>query len=1454
MTLSVPKKSDILDPALQEAKEAVADALVSLVADRVTGTGQIGLEVLGRLPKQAFVSGFLLPRYASSGEDETSDIHVSVLGIDTQVRAGASGTLTVVPQFALYVRVLPEWSDLAGQLETIAARFSLTPQVRQQLSARAAVLRKELRAAAGLPESIKESDKAKKKAAFDKLREIHREAYQRARAELGLPRLTSESSFKTAPLLPDSTPRLPGEGDVEGESAPEAPVIAGDTLKSVLACPPGVLTPIDIPQKWRRIQPDLPSLEVDLKSSAQDLAAILKTYNQALEAALKKAYSTWLASDAGKASTWRDAFVVPSDLKDEAAWKAFLDRLRVIPVDAGRCEPCVSNVFLDVSRLVDFSDPSRSSLRIALENANAEPGRSRARQQELSVFQVELEATLPTSALVSLNLDRIDPSYRFRDYLSYPAMGLNCGVSSVSSGDRTTLRTTSMPRWVQPRLVPTEIEIERRFSGLAKPSFDVASLLKLPEAYRAWIERAAIETRKQVAKGLSGTEREREVAAFTESLEAQRREADLIEKGIRLLVDSRKAALALRAAPPADRKSLEAKAAAYLAWLYTNEAFAGREKADENRGWRLFQLAFVLAHLPNVASRQETWAQLHEGAADEGTASLLYFPTGGGKSEAFYGTLVFAMFFDRLRGKNRGVTGLVRYPLRLLTLQQAQRFLKLLVHAELVRRRRKVGTWPFEIGFWVGGRNTPNRVEGFTTAIPNIAEQDDPDDERLKAGLKANVRRSRLYFQDLESYNKVPNCPVCGAPTGLRRLQGRSDDDRRVGIVCFSSAAACAWNECVGGPNREPLPFLLSDDTIYQRAPSVILGTIDKLALLGQHMSTILKVLGMFGLARWMLPSGHLLVPRSSDALSGGPEAADARPLFPAYRGGDKVFFDPFPSLIVQDEGHLLEESLGTFAGLFETLLETLFERISDKYQQDLGIATWLDNGRRMPRLPRLIMATATVSNPERQLETLYQRRPRLFPSPGHDIWRSFFAEPAPPPPGNPQRAALEKALPLSAAPEATAPWMRLYASLMTNGSNHTVTTVSVISAFHVEMTILWRGLLDPARRSWAVDRLKSAIRGPGAEWRLAALERLFSAGRFDQLLALLDLHRVSITYVTNKKGGDQIIDALDSFTRGEHARSAAPIAMFPTRLISGGVDMRDIQEVMRLCEEGFPPGQAWPDVESPGLLRNVVATSAISHGVDVDRFNSMFFAGLPSDVAEYIQASSRVGRTHVGFIILVPTPQSRRDRYVAETHDIYHRFLERMIAAPASERWAENAIHRVAASFIQAYLALREAGQFADQADDKKSYIPLDVVPVIEQLALRDKVKFGEECAAFALRASGLSGRGDATLGRPFDPEHYRTAILSDVYRFIDDILSAGTSAALADFWKERTISKLAPPMTSLRDVDEAAFIKGSRWSEVQKKSVDPEDLYLAMRVVRGQRFARSETEADVDDTKGLD
>jgi hypothetical protein len=1447
MSLLVPKPTDLADPQLQEAKEAVVDALINLVTNRVSGDDEAGKAVLNKMPHAAFVSGFLLPRFDATGDDETSDIHISIIGIDTQIHAVSSGVLAVRPRFSQYVRVLPTWSDIRSQIDALARSFSLSPAIRQQLSQRTAALRREKRAAAGLPERITETDRDLRKTALEHVRQIKREAYQEARIELGLPPLDFDKVPFDAPLLPDSSPSAADAVPEEGTDGAVPPVvIAGTSLAAVLACPPGVLVPIEPPMKWQRLDVTLPTLEVPIDADNDALGQAIGVFNGDLANSMRASFDLWMRSPEGQDWTWRDARIEPGDLRDEAAWNAFLTRVRGSAIEVDKCQPASRDVLVDVSRMVDFADPTRLSLRISLENANRAPPRSRARQREMAIFQVGLEVALPSGSLAPLQLDRVEPSYRFRDHLSYPAMGLNCGVVA-QRGPSVAFTTTWAPRWIQPRLVPVAIDVECRFSKLCDEHFDVSSLLELPKAYRAWISNASSATRAQVAAGLAGEERDRELAEFTKNLEAQERESNLIEKGIRLLADSAAAWRAIPGVSHGTKTSPPERCLPWLAWRYMNESFHQREHGDSTKGWRLFQLAFVLAHLPNIVSRHKAWEALHDPAIDEETASLLYFPTGGGKSEAFYGALVFAMFFDRLRGKNRGITGLVRYPLRLLTLQQAQRFHRLVVYAELVRLQHCVGDWPFEIGFWVGRGNTPNRVSGFASAIPSADDGRHASDEGLKKErTSAKVTQTtRAYFQDLEAYNKVPFCPVCGNATGLRRFDGVTQADRRVGIVCFTPKDHCQWNQANAGPGRTPLPFILSDDTIYQRAPSVIVGTIDKLAMLGQDLRTISPVLGMFGMARFVLPNGHLMTPRSDSDLAAVSEAGGRR-VFPSYSDGEKLFHDPFPALVIQDEGHLLEESLGTFAGLFETLLEALLGRIAERHTDALGISSWNSNGHRVPRLPRVVMATATVSHPERQLETLYQRRPLLFPCPGHDIWNSFFSEPSKPPLGNAERTALSTSLPASIWPEQGAPWMRLYASIMTNGTNHTVTTVGVISAFHVEITRLWRWLQIPERQQVALDRLKGAIRGPDARWRQAALDRLGKAGRFDLLLALVDLHRVSITYVTNKKGGDQIIDALDSHTRHDHELCDVPIKLFPTRLISGGVDMRDIQEVMQLAEQGSTVGEPWPDVEAGALLRNVVATSAISHGVDVDRFNSMFFAGLPSDIAEYIQASSRVGRFHVGFVLLVPIPQSRRDRYVVETHDIYHRFLERMIATPASERWAENAEHRVAASFIQAWLALEEAEVFTARPLDSKKCEPMDLVSIVEQRVQRDRVEIGERLATFAFRAAGLAGRGPSGIGRPSDPEHYRDLMLQDAHRFVDDILSAGTGARLSDFWKEKTLSHLAPPMMSLRDVDEGALIKGSRWSDVRKKPIDGEALYYAMKIIRGQHYARSETEAD--------
>lgn len=1442
-----------LDPSklggtYQEVKEAFCDALVNLTVTKVSGHGAVGAEVLGSLPQRTFVSGFLLPRYDHAGNDETSDINLALLGIDFQAKAGSTGEVEALPGFSLYLRVLPTWEDLSKR--GLMPEFTLSNEWRRQIKDEInALVTERFKDVPILKDGNGTKEERTKQARLR--REIRQAASHEIHVRHGL-------------VL--SAKGAGGDGDDRGEAVPEEVVkevpegpagiggaddnggaLATVTFKKI---PGHMAAAQEIPLKWRRLTPQLQKLVLPFGLSAAERAQRLEEYNAALRGAVLATVTAWLESEEGRLDAWRKVDVSPRHVENAEAWNAFLEEVRKEPVVLKSLFDSAGGLKLAVETMPDYLDPGRANWRVLLENANQGQGPRSTTHRCPAIFQVTFSVSIPTQAHLPLHLDRVEPSYRFRHFMTYPAIGLNCGVVAETAEERLNLTTTWAPRFVQPRIIATVLDVETRFSRLSHEAADPAALRPLVTEYAKWIESQERTLKDEVEVGLGPEEALRECKRFADDLAAWRRELGLVERGIDLLMLSRNSLLRAAKATGAEKADLERLAAPWRAWLLMNRTFAVRDAKRPDAGWRLFQLAFVLAHLPCLASRMREFADWHAPELDEEYASLLFFPTGGGKSEAFYGTLVFAMFLDRLRGKDRGVTGLIRYPLRLLTLQQAQRFLKLLVHAELVRLKgspegRELGSWPFEIGFWVGSANTPNWASAAPAAVPTAEDAKHVDDGAMvldREADQAEYRRIEQYLVIKHSYNKIPVCPVCGQKTGLRRYPpGVLGDDLRLGVVCFNKR--CDWNIVHQGPVPAPLPFLFTDDTIYQRAPSVILGTIDKLAMLGQSPGTIANVHGMFGTARWIGPKGHLTSPRSGDDLRVGPEAQGRVGVYPSYQDGRQVFHDPFPSLVIQDEAHLLEDSLGTFSALFETNLEAVFKAIDLLFGDKLDVARCWSVECAPPRMPKVIAATATVSNPEKQLEVLYQRKPLHFPHPGPDIYHSFYSNPAPPPDDNDERLTLSMQPPLPLRPEQTAPWMRLYVSLMTNGASHTVTTVSVLSAFHLALAELWDLMSEPETRQQAFDRLKAAVSpGQDGEWRRRALDHLTDA---DVALTLLDLHRISLTYVTNKKGGDQVIDALDGMVRRDHEAAGREIEDFKGRLISGGVDMGEIQEIMGEAESGVTLGAEFPKIDT--LLRNIVATSAISHGVDVDRFNSMFFAGLPSDIAEYIQASSRVGRSHVGFVLLVPTPQSRRDRYVVETHDIFHRFLERMISSPAVERWAENALVRVTASVAQSWAMLEEARRFTDLPDARKHEVrPLDIVANLAVEA-RDKLGFTKRLGGYMLGTTGFHGRGSGALGEPFHKEHYSRVIDNLLEGLANGLLAADSEASLRFFWGQATSIK--PPMTSLRDVDEAAWIEAAHKNLAARSDhrfVNEAQFKTVMDVVRRQRALISETDGD--------
>lgn len=1418
-----------LNASLQEAKEAVADALVNMAVARCSGIGDFGRIVYGRSPERALVSGFLLPRFAEIGDiDETSDIHIAVVGLDLQVTKDAVGLVEARPRFSVYVRVLPEWNELIDQRLGIQPMFDLIPAIRKEIVQKIREATKVRCAEEGLAgrddtKSMSRDVRRQRQLRRTALKEeTTKEIYRQYGIEsAGLPESEQGESLEAS----DGITVVDTPMDVPPEREVSFKFIWGEHH-----VPEHLARPADIPVKWKRIEVALPVLRWELSARLQEVE--LAAYEREMAAAVTAQVDAWLSSSEGQAEAWRDENVLPADVVNEASWKAFLERVRKIEPDPQAVRPPVNAMRVTVQDAANFANPDVRSVRVALENNNRQLSKKRRQHQCASVFAASIEIDLPQVAHKPLVPDRIEPSYRFRHHMEYPAIGLNNGITASASDGRLKLATTWSPRFVQIRIVPLSLGVPVEFSKLSADRFNPEELLPLPVAYRVWVEEESARLKTEVRQGLSIEDATLESERLAQDIAAWSREAGLIERGINLLIQSRHSYIEAQSASSEKRAALFRQGAPYRAWLLMNRALLDREKGSVTAGWRLFQMAFVLAHLPTIASRMTEFADWHDPAFDEEAATLLYFATGGGKSEAFYGILVFGLFLDRLRGKERGVTALIRYPLRLLTLQQAQRLLRLLIQAELIRRKAGLGEWPFEIGFWVGSANTPNSVGGIKF-VPTADDEAHRDDDLLKSTLVSPTasdkdREFARGYEDMRiAYCKIPTCPICREETGLRLFDGTVARSKRAGIVCFNGS--CDWNKAHPGEIKTPLPFLLTDDTIYQRAPSVVLGTVDKLAMIGQHPNTITNVLGMFGTARWIAPDGHLFSPRSTDQLDSGPENEGCEPVFPAYRSGRRIFKDPFPSIVIQDEMHLLEESLGTFSGLFDTTFETLLNGIDQSCGEGLEVAR---SKKDRARMPKIIAATATVSDPDKQLSVLYQRKPVQFPHPGPDLYRSFYAAPADPPTGNADRQALTSQLGTIYGPQAAAPWMRLFCSFMTNGASHTVTTVATLSAFHLCISEMWEALLSD-QPDHALQRLESFI-SPGRDgnWRQAALADLRQQKRYDEILALIDLHRIALTYVTNKKGGDQVMDALETQVRRDHEARGMEMQEFESELITGGVDMGSIQGIMKRAETGIPAGHPMPNVTR--LMRSIVATSAISHGVDVDRFNSMFFAGMPADVAEYIQASSRVGRTHVGFVILIPTPQSKRDRYIIEAHQMYHRFLERMIAAPAAERWADNALRRITASIIQAWGVLREIEQFCRLADTQKHRTPRnDVARTLHAVFEHDRVAFRDSLATFMKAAVGFYGRGSDQLGKPHHGEHYTNVILKLIKDFSDAL--PPSAVELRELWGDLVPTQ--KPMTSLRDVDEAAIIVAARRDPNTNRWLTNESVERVMRSIRGQK-----------------
>jgi hypothetical protein len=345
---------------------------------------------------------------------------------------------------------------------------------------------------------------------------------------------------------------------------------------------------------------------------------------------------------------------------------------------------------------------------------------------------------------------------------------------------------------VSPDLAQNFHAQEMKFLALAEKRELVKELDVLSNAYSSWINKREEEIPEL-------PERLRAIAI--RNVENCRLVSKRINQGIQLIENDEQA---LEAFQLANKSMLIQRAR--IVWMRGNPAErASAPELSEDHRWRPFQLAFILMCLPSIHNPSDP---------DRKIVDLLWFPTGGGKTEAYLGLAAFTIFLRRFRSDEMvtgdGVTVLMRYTLRLLTIQQFQRAATLIMACETIRREMidKLGEEQISLGLWVGGSATPNRLKDAEKNLHALL-----DGERVLEGNPYQILK----------------CPWCGAELtpGDYRIAANMT------IQCRNDT--CDFN---GG-----MPLYLVDEDIYSRRPTLLIGTVDKFARM-PWMSSVSSIFG----------------------------------------------------------------------------------------------------------------------------------------------------------------------------------------------------------------------------------------------------------------------------------------------------------------------------------------------------------------------------------------------------------------------------------------------------------------------------------------------------------------------------------------------------------------------------------------------------------------------------------
>lgn len=631
------------------------------------------------------------------------------------------------------------------------------------------------------------------------------------------------------------------------------------------------------------------------------------------------------------------------------------------------------------------------------------------------------------------------------------------------------------------------------------------------------------------------------------------------------------------------------------AYIQQNEILTPGFYADKGMeyNWRPFQLAFILLNLDGIIQRDDdqNWEKRNE------LVDLVWFPTGGGKTEAYLGIIALTIINRRKKFENAiagGTTVIMRYTLRLLATQQFERALKLILALDQIRiwgaqdeyeNVYGIGNDAVSIGLFVGNKSLPNTYDELNE--------------------EAQIWNNRNNQQNVRTKIPLDKCPWCGGNLNWANRYAN-------GYNGFQAQFGCQNDNCTFYGNR--LPVHLCDQQIYADPPTLLFGTVDKFAQLARKVST-----------------GNRSIRNDSRRLFG--------------RGQNLQYLTP--DLIIQDELHLLLGPLGSAVSLFETAIDVLCTRTVNNIEVR----------------PKIISSTATTRNTELQIRALYDREINIFPKSGIDYDDSFFA--------------FFKRQKVNNVEE----WIskRRYIGIMPTGRTQMLMQLRLAAILFVHRAKFekehWQeGKKDDIYNS-AADNYYSIISYFNSLKEVGKTDAQYPY-EFTKYLQRLYLRVI---------GHYGLLDCFyaEEDTLKENVELTGRLS--GAQVVSS---LKEVQKSFNVCHRLPHQGQDGGIVRGSTPPDYILATNMISVGIDVSRFNTIIMNSMPRNIAEYIQASSRVARSVKGLVFTSHNPYRVRDishyEKFIEFHEKMYYYVEPISITPFSNKAVEKFLPLCLATIIR--------------------------------------------------------------------------------------------------------------------------------------------------------------------------